>query len=182
MLRQPDSDGRYPLSGNEYYALREIFGIISAFETSHGYLKERAQLKPGTYRDMMLVLKKSQHVLTELLRTIPAKKLGQIMAELKHTFVNVEVRPERGVMPKQTDYVYVPAKALDDLIERVMDVECFACDKRGREIKKCPLRSMIEDTFPYDIPEPDNDGCKFCGYHIDREDRRFDEKERVESV
>lgn len=178
MLGRPDEDGKFPLSGNEYYAVREIFAVISAFETSMDYLKDRAKLKPGTWRDMKLVSTKSQSAVGELLRTVPLKKIEQIMIELKNTFITVDVRPVRGVKPpKRPDYVYVPAAALDGLIERVMDIDCFACEKRGREIKKCQLRALIEDTFPYAIPEPDNDGCKFCNCHISRDDMRYDEEE-----
>ena len=175
MLGKPDAQGKYALSGNEYYAIREIFAVLSAYETSMEFLRDRAKLKPGVWRDMRLVSSKSQNIIAELMRTVPAKKLQLIMTELPNTYITVDVRPPRGAQPvKRPDYAYVPAAALDELICRVMDVDCFACEKRGRAIKKCPLRAMIEDTFPYDIPEPDNDGCKFAGCHIDRADTRYE--------
>lgn len=179
MIGRPDAEGKYPLSGNEYYAVREIFAVISAFESSMGYLRDRAKLTPGTWRDMNLVLKLSQKIIDVLLRSIPTKKLVQIKSDISRTVVSVEVRqPHATGAPKDPDFVCIPAPTLDYLIGIVMDIECFACERRGREIKKCPIRPAIEDTFPFEIPEPENDGCKFCNYHIDHDDKRYEEGEQ----
>lgn len=178
MLGKPDAQGKYPLSSNEYYAIRLIFAVISAFETEVGYLKERTKLKPGTWRDLRLISAKAQKVVDELLHTVPLKKIEQMKIELNNTFMTVDVRPIRSMKtPKRPDYVYIKASAIDGLIGSVMDIECFACEKRGREIKKCPLKEIIEDTFPYEIPDPDNDGCKFCGCHIDHEYNGHEEED-----
>lgn len=177
MLGKPDAQGKYPLSGNEYYAIRLLFAAISSFETEADYLKDRANLKPGVWRDIKLIQAKTLHILDELLHTVPIKKIAQMKTEIRNTFITVDVRPIRDMNPpKRPDYVYIKASAIDSLIERVMDVECFACEKRGREIKKCKLRETIEDTFPYDIPEPNNECCKFCGCHISREDNLYNKE------
>lgn len=169
MMRQPDADGRIPLTGNEYYAIREIFGMISALELGMGYLQERAHLKPGVWRDLKLVSAKAQSAVSELLRTVPRKKLEQITHDLEHTHVTVEIKPElKCVKPPQAEnYVYVSALALDKLIDTVMQFECFACDKAGKDVKRCPVRKIIEDTFPYDFELDEDGGCVFRGCKIE---------------
>lgn len=180
MIGRPDADGKFPLSGNEYYAIREIFAVISALDSALGYLKDRAKLTPGTWRDLCAVMKLSQKALDQLLRSVPVKKLVQIKSDIERTVVSVEVKPPHGVgLPKDPDFVCIPAPTLDYLIGIVMDIECFACEKRGREIKKCPIRPAIEDTFPFEIPEPENDGCKFCNYHIDHDNKQYEEGEQI---
>lgn len=182
MIDRPDVDGKYPLSGREYYSIRELFGMISALEYTMDDLKARAQLTPGTWRDMCLVMSKAKKVVDELLDTIPQRKLRMIRTDIENTVISVEVRAPHGAKPpRNPDYVCVPSKALDGLLERIVDIDCFACAKRGREIKKCQMRQLIEDTFPYDIPEPDNDGCKFCNCHIDHDDLRSEEDNDAES-
>lgn len=179
MLKQKDAEGKYPLSGNEYYAIREIFGVISAYESSMNYLKDRAKLTPGVWRDLCLVLKKSQTALDDLLRTVPRKKLQQMKVDIENTVVSIEVRAPHSVKPKKApDFACVPITALDNLIGRVMDIDCFACEKSEREIKKCPMKVLIEDTFAYEIPDPEDGRCKFCNFHIDHDDRRYEEGEQ----
>ena len=178
MIGRPDADGKYPLSGREYFAIREIFGLISALAYNGDELKARAQLIPGVWRDFRMVQAKITSVVDAMLRTVPIKKIRMIKEDCANTWINVEVRAPRGVKPPaRPDYVCVPSTALDAVIGRVLDIECFACDKTGKEMTRCPVRAVIDDLFPFEIEDPDNDGCKYCNFHIDRADTRYEEKD-----
>ena len=49
---QPVPD-RFPLSGREYYALRELFGVVSTFNNCAGELDKRVRSIPGAYLSLI---------------------------------------------------------------------------------------------------------------------------------
>lgn len=170
MNSQPDADGRYALSGNEYYALRYLFGIISGFETSMGYLKERAQLKQGTWRDMKMIAAVAGKTVENLLATVPAKKLVQIHKELANTQIDIRVKGTAGIPSTEAEsYCYVPENAIDTLVQNMLEYQCFACEKTERESRKCPYRKAIDGCFPFEQPEGTKDQCRYCGYSIEKD-------------
>lgn len=178
MIGRPDADGKYQLSGREYFAIREIFGLISALAYNGDELKARAQLIPGVWRDFRMVQAKITSVVDAMLRTVPIKKIRMIKEDCANTVINVEVRAPHGAKPPvPPDYVCVPSTALDDIIGRVLNVECFACDKAGKAMTRCPVRAAIDDLFPFEIEDPDNGGCKYCGYHISHDYNGHEEED-----
>ena len=152
-----------PLAEKEYYAIRELFGLISAIQKYGSILKQRAQMKSGVWEKMQRIDADSQDVLQSLLVTIPIEKLRLIQRELPNIRVTVETTPERGYRKKNDEYVYVTAKALDLLIQKTVDFECFACDKTGKAVADCPVRKAIEDTYPFKLPGGSDGQCKFSG-------------------
>lgn len=90
---QPVLD-RFPLSGREYYALRELFGVVSTFNNCAGELDKRVRSIPGAYRDYRMIQSVAEKLVRKLLTTVPKNKLVQISKELKYTRIVVEVKPE----------------------------------------------------------------------------------------
>lgn len=160
---------RIPLTGREYYALREMFGLISCYGKSLGYLEKRAKTLPGVWRDMHMISAKTERVIAALLSTVPTDKLRQIERELENTYVSVEVRRTVIAQPEREMFTYVPQKPLEALIEGVLRGECMFCEKDQRESKKCPWRKAIEATYPYELPEVYKEHCRFSGFTIDEE-------------
>lgn len=74
--RNPDEDGRYPLSYVEYQSLRSLFGAKNALEQTHNQLERRVRTIPGGWRDFRLLMTLVDKLLGAVLRTIPQKKIA----------------------------------------------------------------------------------------------------------
>ena len=163
------ADGtRVPLTGQEYYAIRALFGLISGYETGMSRLEKRAKeySENGTWRDMRMIAKVADKTVISLLRSVPTDKLRQIRRELDNTVVKVEVKKSVVPQPEKEEYAYVPIRPLDALLNRILSWECAFCEKDGKDIKRCECRKELEAVFPYDIEAQDKDGCRFRGYSI----------------
>lgn len=166
-MRKPDkdADGRFHFSQREYYATRELFGIVSTFNKCAGELERRVREIPGGWRDLRLITTLSEKLLSNILKTVPLKKLAVIKKELNSTEVIVSVRNDVA-RPTQADtdgFTYVSQRALERITQRVVDFECFCCDKKGADAKHCQLRKDIEATYIFDYPCPAKKECPFAG-------------------
>ena len=158
MHQRPDEDGRYPLSMKEYTALRTLFGAVNALDSDT--LKERCKLFPGGWRDLRCAYTLCQRLMEKLLCTIPAKKLLSMRRELTHTICEVKIRP---LSSSESDSVMLDRKALIDLINRAIYMDCMLCQKTVKECKHCPLFKTIDACFPYDLIDPKDELCPFAG-------------------
>ena len=171
MLGNPDEQGRYALSGREYYAIRFLFGMVSCFQESAKILKDRANVASrSTWRDIRMVSSVCDKILDTLLSTIPYRKLAQIKTELSNTMISVDVTHGKGLpAPKKDAMCYVPEKAVESLINNMIDFQCFSCQKSLKEAKKCPYRKSIDDCFPYEPLGDKQDMCRYSGLNFELE-------------
>ena len=72
----PNKD-RVPLSGREYYALRELFGMVSSFNVCAGDLEKRVKSIPDAWRDYRLLMVLSEKLMQKVLDTIPQKNCSR---------------------------------------------------------------------------------------------------------
>lgn len=163
-------DERWPLSGREYFAIRQLFAIISSYEHSMTQLEKRAKAIPGAWRDLKMLSAKSQNLLSDLLGTVPENKLKQIMRELKSMEVTVEVKGAANSKLERGQFQYVPCEALETLIQKTLDWECYFCEKCGKEAKNCSTRKVIEDCFPYEMHFKDKEYCAYSGMNVQTEE------------
>lgn len=162
-----EASERTPLTGQEYYAIRALFGLISGYETCLSRLEARAKkCAPGTWRDMKMLAKVSDKTIVNLLKTVPLEKLRQIQRELDNTRISVEVKRSVIPLPSHDEFTYVPLKPLDSLLNRILTWECAFCEKHGKEIKHCECRKELKAVFPYEIDEESGEGCGYKGYSI----------------
>lgn len=171
-----DADGRFHLSEREYYATRQLFGAVSAFNNCAGELERRVREIPGGWRDLRLITVLSEKLLIGILRTVPLKKLAAVRRELENTEMIVQVK--RTAVQHSEDeiggYTYVPQRALERITQRVVDYECFCCDKHGADAKHCPLRRDIESTYMFEYPCQAKKECPFQGLTFGGEYGRMD--------
>lgn len=161
MMRKPDEQGRYPLSTDEYQALRTLFGCVNALDDDHKTLKARCELIQGGWRDMRLLTSLSKKLMENLLTTVPSKKLLQISRELHRTICEVKIKPPIG-MKSSDSCVYVNEDALLRIISRAMSMNCYLCDKTQKDAKRtCSLYKDIQSLFPYEFD--DFDECPLAG-------------------
>jgi hypothetical protein len=157
-------NNRTPLGAREYYALRNLFGMVSSFEVTAKDLEKRVKSIPGGWRDMRLLTVLSEKLMKNVVETIPTKKLQLIRKELEHTVVHIDVK--NNVLPKKESadnrFTYVPEGTIDRLVDIAVQTECLFCEKKGKDAKHCQLRKDIEMTYMYDIPS-DHVACPFAG-------------------
>lgn len=151
MWKKPDEDGRYPLSYNEYQALRAIFGAKNALEQTHKQLEQRVRLIPGGWRDFKLIMAVLDKLLNAVLRTIPAKKLVQIRSELSRTICEIKLQGVTGGLPDDKLLTVVPQGALETVVNESMTMKCFACERC--DYKRCELFKAIDSLYNYDFPK-----------------------------
>ena len=104
--RQPDENGRFQLSGNEYKAIRAIYAAMDALAREHGQLERRCRGYKNGWRDLRCLVALSEKVLNQILKTVPTKKLIQMQKDLRHTICRVETRGAVGM--KEDGYMFVP--------------------------------------------------------------------------
>lgn len=133
---------------------KNSIGGVSTFNNCAGELDKRVRSIPGAYRDYRMIQSVAEKLVRKLLTTVPKNKLVQISKELKYTRIVVEVKPE--ITPSRDDgnlLTYVPQRALERIMEKVVGYECFCCEKAGKDARRCQLRRDIEATYHYDYPD-----------------------------
>lgn len=165
MLREPDADGRYPLSGREYEALQMIMAAATCLEMTGELLPRLKKAVPYGYRDYMMIKKRLLQLTDDILLTIPLKKLVAIREELK--FLKVKTFYGGVALGKQdSGLMFVSADAEIKLMDKVIGMECLLCEKKGKEVKHCPVREILNTLMPYEA-DPAEDGkdgsCQMAG-------------------
>lgn len=156
----PDNE-RPPLSYREYRALRQLFGIVDAWDTQGSELKKRLKLIKGGWRDARLLMAVSERLLRKVCETIPMKKLAMIQKELNSTTCEITVR--NTISPTHHEaFTYVEEEALERITDRAMEMECLFCAKCGKDARNCQLRKDIERLYMWDFPKiKDGQPCHF---------------------
>lgn len=162
---------RKPLSRREYYALRQLFGIVSIFHSCGADLKDRLAGTREGWRDLRMIQSVSDKLTRSLLNTIPAEKLAMLHKELSHTCCEVSVRMPVGIRGDGDPITCVETGPLERMMLRAGSVECFACEKRGKKARACPMRKDVERLLPWGYPEiGKDDACPFADGRIDLEE------------
>lgn len=164
---------RWNMTYSEYTAYLELCALVGTIGNLSKKLEKRLRAVPGGWRDARMLDKVSATLITRLCDTIPAKKLLAIRKEIDHTEVYIRTKPD--YCQKSLDNVtYVPEVALDALVQHVMNMDCYLCDKNHAESKKCPLRENIEKLYHFDINVKKTEGCPLAGltYVRDEEENK----------
>lgn len=153
---------RIPLTKREYYALREVFGIVNAFDRCAHDLKTRCQQIPNGWRDLRLICSKAEKLMGDLLKTVPVEKLRSMKAELGQITCEVKCVKDFTGRLKAEGFSYVPDDALSRVVARLIGDECLVCDKSAKQGKRCPISKDIEALYPWPMP-PRGDRCPLAG-------------------
>lgn len=153
---------RTPLNNKEYYALRQLFGVVNGWEQCQEILRPRCKQTATGWRDYRLILAKSVQLMEALLRTVPLEKLKSIQMDMTHARCEVKVVQDFTGKAREQGMCYVPEQALARLVGKVIDMECFCCDKTAAEGKKCPILRDIEACYPWPMA-PKGTKCPLAG-------------------
>lgn len=172
MLREPDEDGRYMLSGREYSALQMVLAATSCLEQT-SELIPRIKKIPNGYRDYQMIRKRLLQLSEAILCTVPYKKLVAIREELK--FMKVKTF-YGGILGKQDHgMAFVQTDAMVDILNMIVGMECLLCTKTGKDVKRCPVRQVMNTLMPYELDpsaDPKDGTCQMAGRTniVDEED------------
>ena len=148
-----DEEGRYKLSGKEYTGLLQIFAAGSSMLNYQDILKPRLQAI-GMWREFRLAQSCVNRLRDAILKSVPTNKLKVIAKEIQYvrlkTYINGDIA--------NTSYtgggvVVVDEDALIALVNEVMRLECWCCEKKDRKVKQCPIRKLTANLVPYE-PNP----------------------------
>ncbi len=156
-----------PLRNREYYATQHLFGFIHGFRVDAQQLQYRFSVI-NRWEMVQEILAKAEMILHDLLPTIPLNKRKLMLKDLENTRVEIKVvRDYTG--QEKPEYVYVKAKALDRMVNRVINDNCLCCDKTAKESKRCGIRKDADEIYPWEL-SPNGDLCPFAGTLITDED------------
>lgn len=152
-----------PVSGREYSAMQSIFAMISTIQVAEPILEKRLRrLGGGVWRDYRMLTVKLDRVMRALLSSVPANKLMQINRNFSMTRVYIKTEAPGIKTVDDTSYVYVPARALDWVLNEMISANCILCDKTEVEGRKCPHRKALEECLPHQVNVArGSEKCKF---------------------
>lgn len=141
-----------PVSGKEYAAMQSIFAMISTIQVAEPILEKRLRrLGGGVWRDYRMLTVKLDRVMRALLSSVPANKLMQINRNFSMTRVYIKTEAPGIKTVDDTSYVYVPARALDYVLNIMIENNCLLCDKSEIEGRKCEHRRALEECLPHQV-------------------------------
>jgi hypothetical protein len=161
-----------PVSGREYAAMQSLFAVISTLQVSEPVLEQRLRkLGGGVWRDFRMLTTKADKVMRALLTTVPVNKLAQISRNFDHTRVYIKVEAPGLKSKDDTNWLYVPASALDYVLNEMLGANCILCDKSEVEGRKCQHRKALEECLPHEIRVArGSERCKFADLIIGLDD------------
>lgn len=153
-----------PLKGSEWDALRRLIVAFDTLMQTEDPLKKRLKGIKNGWRDYRMVQTVMGRLMEEICDTIPTEKLVAIRDELQNSRITLEVMSPGWSGKKPHGAIYLDDKAYERLVSRAMQLECFMCDKCGKEVKKCKLHKDIVGTLHYE-PDEIKDGmhCELAG-------------------
>ena len=171
MLRKPDVNGRIPLSGKEWNALRCVQTAMNELDVCQGYLKERLKLTRHGWRFLRAALAMMERVCDCIYSTVPAKKLAAMREEVRHSQIRLIVKGADDRMPP--GIVYVDEDAFIAVMDYVISQECWCCEKVGKDVKRCHIKQLILGVLHYESDPaefPEEGHCELAGHTSSRRD------------
>ena len=153
MLKPMDKDGKYPLTGREYNALRCIVLSKNEVTNSIDSLKDRFRLIPGGWRDARMIYTRLAKLTAQLLDTVPDHKRRAMQHELDNSEISIHIKKADPSTLKGV--IYVDEEAFVHIMDRIIGQDCWCCEKKGREVKHCEIRNLILDALHYGSEMPD---------------------------
>ena len=164
-MLQPDEPNRFKVTGKEYQAFLRLFACVSALKEIKPQLWERLGLVKMGKCDFCNAAQKLDRIAWDLLESVPTKKLLAMRRELKAVRVYLRIGPDAS--PARCDQVvYVPEDSLIALLNQIVQMHCWCCEKKGKEVKRCEWLQLMDAVLPYS-PDPDLDpedgSCQIAG-------------------
>lgn len=147
----------------EYNGLRGLAAVLSVLpyigEGMQRRFKDMGQEYVDAYDRMM---KDAEMLFDGVVQTVPRNRRAGIKQELLHT--KLDIRTDYvGAEHLSNNWICVREDAFVRVAKAAQDIQCSMCMKRGREVKSCELRKMLDETLPYTCPKPaDPNTCAYA--------------------
>lgn len=164
MLHEPDEDGKRMLSGREWDAIRRLQVSLDSLSRSIHLMEDRLKIIPNGWRDIHMLLKRTQMLLNDIYETVPTKHLWMMQREIEHSEIRLTVHGADSSLPPGV--VYVDEKAFLAMLDKIIQMDCWACEKKGKDVKRCEIRKVLFDCLQYgpDASNKPKDGsCELAG-------------------
>lgn len=174
---------RFPVTNEEYQALRCLFGCISVFQVCRDRGIEKRMKRIGAWRWYRLAQSFTEKAADAFLRSIPPKKLQSIYKDVQSIRMDIYVDGVTGQRRHGRSF-FVEEDALNKIAERACVSDCTFCTKKGQDVKRCELRRALIDIVPWDIKTLDGEGhCNLSGeLHIFDADKTLPFCETMEEL
>lgn len=142
------------LNYREYNGLRDLGAVLSIMAYIGEGLRKRFKDMGTEYEDAYKRITEDVQTLFDgVVHTVPRNRLAGLKQELLHT--KLDIRTDYVGAEHLTDnWICVKESAFVQIAKLAQGVECSMCMKRGREVKSCKLRQLLNDTLPYKTPAP----------------------------
>lgn len=160
-----------PLSGKEYDMLRHVIVAVDQLAKAPNALKKRLKTIPNGWRNFRCLEYWLGKVADDLLATVPTEKLLSFRTELQNSKLCLYTK----WAPIPTDGVcQVPEKAFIQLLNTLIQNECWSCEKKNADVRHCAIRKTYLDCLHYEpAPEdmPKDGSCIMAGWdHVQMEE------------
>ena len=154
---------RFPVTNEEYQALRSLFGCMSVFQVFRDRGIEKRMKRCGGWRWYRLAQVATDKAIDAFLKSIPANKLQSISRDLKNVKMDVYVDGVTGKRRHDRAF-YVEEDTMNTIAGYACTGECTFCQKKDADVKKCKLRKALINVVPWDLKTLDGDGkCNLSG-------------------
>lgn len=123
-------------------------------------LRERAKLVPYAKRDMAMMAKRAEKLLSEFARTIPDEQLMTYRRALEMVSYVVGVKKPGAQGRDEKNYgMWLPYEVLNALLVGCHD-HCMMCALDKAQRRACPLMKAL-DTIPNDTRDREDGDCPY---------------------
>lgn len=150
------------LNYREYNGLRGLAGVLSVLPYIGEGMKKRFTDMGQEYADAYeRIVADVQYLFDGVVKTVPRNRRLGIKTELQHTTLDIRTN-YAGTVHESENWITMKEDSFVRIAKAAQDVQCSMCMKRGREVKGCELRKMLDETLPYACPKPAAEGT--CAY------------------
>lgn len=156
------------LNYREYNGLRGLAGVLSVLPYIGEGMKKRFTDMGQEYADAYeRIVADVQYLFDGVVKTVPAHKRYGIKMELMHTTLDIRTN-YAGTVNERPNWIMLKEDSFVKIAKLAQGTECEMCMKRGREVKNCKLRQLLNETLPYKVPEPaDPTTCVYAEHLIE---------------
>lgn len=153
---------RTRINGFEKEALMRMAVAEQIIVKELSAIEKRAKSVPGCWRDIRLVQTKLDHIMEELLRTVPLEQLLIVQRAMHDASYEIGCRGPVGRNAdrfRRENGIWLSYEVINMLFSGARD-KCLTCMETMEGQKKCPLRKAL-DVIPSDVEDRDDGGCPY---------------------
>ena len=160
-MSRPDEQGRQMPNRQENALMLDLMLVRNTLAKNGESVRGRLNGVPHGWRDLRLLWYLVNRLQTELLKTMPDRRVAYYDQMARHGQVIIDIP---GPIPKGR-HILITDDHLAAITEAAMQGECALCLKEGKEAQRCPIRqALLEVAPPKEIIGGDKAWWASCEY------------------